>query len=116
MIFNITKEEEIISGIPVLTKTSGNSTLSVSGYTLGNLVQLSFELTSTGEVAVGGNAWVGSIETAYAPKDEVSFIGFSGSTVLSCLIAPDGYVAVRVLAAKLPSAYSSKFGGMFIKA
>ena len=105
----------ITTTTPTLTKSSGSSTLTATAYTWGNLVQLSFSLATTAETAVGSSVWKGTIADGYRPKNSTTFVGFSGSSGIVCLIGPDGYVELRVIGAKLPSSYNSKFGGMFIK-
>ena len=105
----------ITTATPTLTKSSGSSTLTATAYTWGNLVQLSFSLATTAETAVGSSVWKGTIADGYRPKNSTTFVGFSGSSGIVCLIGPDGYVELRVIGAKLPSSYNSKFGGMFIK-
>ena len=106
---------EITTATPTLTKSSGSSTLTATAYTWGNLVQLSFSLATTAETAVGSSVWKGTIADGYRPKNNTTFVGFSGSSGVVCLIGPDGYIELRVIGAKLPSSYNSKFGGMFIK-
>ena len=105
----------ITTAIPTLTKSSGSSTLTATAYTWGNLVQLSFSLATTAETAVGSSVWKGTIADGYRPKNNTTFVGFSGSSGIVCLIGSDGYIELRVIGAKLPSSYNSKFGGMFIK-
>lgn len=105
----------ITTATPTLTKSSGSSTLTATAYTWGNLVQLSFSLATTAETAVGSSVWKGTIADGYRPKNNTTFVGFSGSSGIVCLIGSDGYVELRVIGAKLPSSYNSKFGGMFIK-
>ena len=105
----------ITTATPTLTKSSGSSTLTATAYTWGNLVQLSFSLTTTAETAVGSSVWKGTIADGYRPKNNTTFVGFSGSSGIVCLIGSDGYTELRVIGAKLPSSYNSKFGGMFIK-
>ena len=105
----------ITTATPTLTKSSGSSTLTATAYTWGNLVQLSFSLATTAETTVGSSVWKGTIADGYRPKNNTTFVGFSGSSGIVCLIGPDGYIELRVIGAKLPSSYNSKFGGMFIK-
>lgn len=105
----------ITTATPTLTKSSGSSTLTATAYIWGNLVQLSFSLATTAETAVGSSVWKGTIADGYRPKNSTTFVGFSGSSGIVCLIGPDGYIELRVIGAKLPSSYNSKFGGMFIK-
>ena len=86
-----------------LTKSSGNSTASsVRFYRSGNVCHLTFDLSTTAQISVGSNAWVG---TSNAPKPVVAATNASyyGSSVIITDFGASGTITVRINGAALAS-------------
>lgn len=86
-----------------LTKSSGDSTASgVKFYRSGNVCHLAFNLATTAQIPIGGNAWVG---TSNAPKPVVAATNASyyGSTVIITDFGASGTITVRIDGAALAS-------------
>ena len=86
-----------------ITKTSGNSTASsVAFERSGNVCHLSFNISTTASISVGGNAFVGTT-TAPKPIKAQTNASYYGSSVIITDFGASGTITVRINGASLAS-------------
>lgn len=86
-----------------ITKTSGNSTASAVAFERsGNVCHLSFNITTTASISVGGNAFVGTT-TAPKPIKAQTNASYYGSSVIVTDFGASGKITVRINGASLAS-------------
>ena len=78
------KEESAYTISPTITQTDGNSTLNVTeARKYGNVVQIGFHITITGNIAEGENIWTGTLGE-YLPTAYISTASYYGVATPSC--------------------------------
>ena len=86
-----------------ITKTSGNSTASAVAFERsGNVCHLSFNITTTASISVGGNAFVATT-TAPKPIKAQTNASYYGSSVIVTDFGASGTITVRINGASLAS-------------
>lgn len=98
---------------PTITKTSGNSTLTVRQYyRLGHLRFLTCSITTTAAVNTGSSAFVG--KSSEIPLTYAYGCGYLSATACMVSLSTNGTLTVRVTGANLASGQTPWFGLVYL--
>lgn len=108
-------EIPVIELSPVITRTSGNSSVKeVFAFQYGKVVQIYITFYSGDSVSAGSNSFEGTITGIPKPKANPIGAGFLSTSAMLGYIGKTGVIQVRVLAATKGSSSTNTYGMNFV--
>lgn len=104
-----------LTGTGIVTRASGATVTSSAYRRYGNVVQLTFIISTTSSTSEGSNCFTGTINnSALIPKLSINSSSFNGSTAIIGYIDNSGNITLRILNGSLPSGKESTIGFTYV--